>query len=76
MTPRMAKVIGVVNGVNLDFATPSPYVSGSLRAFLNGRLVTQWLDDGFNEVDPSAGTFRMKVAPIAGDTLYGFYEEV
>ena len=67
------EAVGVANGSNVWFTTDKSYVPGTLRVFLNGRLVTKRLDDGFAEEWPPA--FRMKVAPKSTDSLFVFYEE-
>lgn len=76
MSNKFIEAIGTIDGVNRDFETPIPYVTGTLNVFRNGRLVTKILEDGFDELVPSVGTFRMKVAPELDDTLFCFYEEV
>lgn len=73
MANKFVEAIGLIDGFNRDFETPTPYVAGTLNAFRNGRLVTKVLEDGFNELVPSTGTFRMKVAPELDDTLFCFY---
>lgn len=71
---KLLEVSGVINGVNLDFST-LPYVTGTLRVLLNGRIVARDLDDGYTETTPAVGSFRMKIPPIVGDTLFAFFEE-
>lgn len=75
MSNKFVEAIGSIDGINRDFETSTPYVAGTLNAFRNGCLVTKVLDDGFDEIDPNAGTFRMKVAPELDDTLFCFYGE-
>jgi len=82
MSGRIDEAVGVIDGSNLDFSTPDPYVAGTLVVFLNGRQLTAARDNGWVEVDPDAGTFRMKIPPKAalpgvvedgGDTLFAYY---
>lgn len=73
---NLREVTGVIDGANRDFATPTGYVALSLRVLLNGRIVARDHDDGYDEQVPAVGAFRMKIAPIVGDTLFAFYEEV
>ncbi len=75
MPNKFVEAIGTIDGVNRDFVTPTSYVSGTLNAFRNGRLVTKVLEDGFEEIVPNLGTFMMKVAPELNDVLFCFYGE-
>ena len=61
---RLERALGTIDGVNVDFTTPSPYISGSLNIFRNGQLLDQSSENGWTEVDPNAGTFRMKIPPL------------
>jgi len=72
---RFLEALEAPDGARTDFTAPSPYLAGTLRAFRNGRLVATDQDDGFLELAPAAGTFRMRRAPLTGDTLFAFYEE-
>ena len=71
----LVEALGAVDGANRDFAAPEPYEPGTLRALRNGRLLSRDFDDGYEEVDPSAGTFRLRVAPKTGDVIFCFYVE-
>lgn len=75
MSNKFVEAIGSIDGVNRDFETPTSYVTGTLNVFRNGRIVTKVLEDGFEEIVPSTGTFRMKAAPELNDVLFCFYEE-
>jgi hypothetical protein len=44
-----------------------------LRVLINGIFQRATLDDGFVESAPPE--FEMKVAPVAGDTVWTFYRE-
>lgn len=79
---RIDEAIGAVDGANRVFATPFPYVAGTLIAILNGRQLDDSLDNGWVELDPNAGTFELKVAPSGprtspddpGDLVSAYYE--
>jgi hypothetical protein len=69
--PRIEDAIGVIDGVNKDFTTSLDYTAGTLNVWVNGVLVRQQDDDGWNET--GANSFSMKEAPRLGDTLRVFY---
>jgi hypothetical protein len=80
---RLEQAIGTIDGVNRDFRTPTYYRAGSLVVFLNGQQLKRQLDNGWDEVDQSLGTFRMKVAPRGprpgsvddpGDVLFVYFD--
>jgi len=80
---RITQALGPVNGVNRDFNSPTHFRPGSLVCFLNGQQLKRTLDNGWEEVDPTLGIFRMKVAPVGprpgalddpGDVLFVFYD--
>jgi len=70
---KFVQAVGVIDGVNRDFSTQTPYVSLTLRVLRNGLVVKRELEDGFLEI--SSSEFQMKRAPVLGDTLFTFYEE-
>lgn len=70
---RFEEAVGAINGTNVAFSTAGPYLAGSLRVLRNGRLVSQPDDDGFLELNPTLGTFQMKLAPVALDVLFAFW---
>ena len=83
MAGRLDQAIGTVDGVNQDFSTPAAFAPGSLVVFLNGQQLKRDLDNGWDEIDPSAGTFRMKIPPDGprpgstddpGDVLFCYYD--
>ena len=83
MASRLEPAIGDVDGVNRDFSLPSAYRAGSLVVFLNGQQLKRELENGWEELDPAAGTFRMKLPPVParpgssddpGDVLYGYFD--
>jgi len=69
--PVQAKAGGDIDGVNVDFTTPSAYIPGSLWAYLNGQLIDRDADDGPTET--GGNTFRLRKAPIAGDVVHVWY---
>jgi hypothetical protein len=48
------------DGTTTDFTTDWPYVSGSLRVYVDGVQII----NGLTEVDPDAGTFSLDFAPL------------
>jgi hypothetical protein len=72
---HLVEAIGDVDGVNRDFSASEPYEPGTLRALRNGRLLSRDFEDGYDELDPSLGTFRLRVAPRVGDVIFCFYVE-
>jgi len=82
MPSRLEPVAGVVDGVNRDFSVPTHYRADSLVVFLNGQQLKRELENGWVELDPDAGTFRMKLPPLPsqgaaddpGDVLYAYYD--
>lgn len=73
-TARIESLAGACNGSNRTFTTPSAYVAGSLRVFVNG--VEYASDDtayGWSEV--STTTLLLSTAPLSGDTIAAFYNE-
>jgi hypothetical protein len=73
---HLVEAAGPVDGSNRDFAAPESYEPNSLRALWNGRLLSRDFEDGYEEVDPTLGTFRLRRAPKVGDNVFVFYEEV
>lgn len=65
--------IGVINGFNTAFSTPSSYQSGTLRVFLNGQLIGPGDDDGPTET--GADSFSVGLPPVTGDNLRVRYLE-
>lgn len=72
MVSSLIAAVGLVDGANVNFTTPSAYVSGSLSVWINGRLLQAELDNGFTEgVSPA---FSFKVAPRLGSYIHCAYE--
>jgi len=75
--PRIEEGVGVIDGVNVTFYTPTaPYGIGSVRYYLNGQLQTE---DNVVEVDPASGEVRVdgngQVPPRPGDVVQFFYDD-
>lgn len=60
-------VTGLVNGSNTVFATPQPYVGGTLEVYVNGQK--QVRTTHFTETTPSNGAFTLSDAPLTGDVI-------
>lgn len=41
-----------------------PYIPGTVRVFINGKLTCSTDDDGWNELDPNLGTVQLKETPL------------
>lgn len=71
--PVLAEAIGAIDGVNVDYTTPTVYSPGTLWVYINGLLVEQ---DGVEGVDELGGNaFRLREALRTGDTLHVYYQE-
>jgi hypothetical protein len=72
--PRFENALGVVDGINLTFYTPTfPYRSNSLVVFFNGQLKRADLLDGWVETNNFTGRFDLYIAPLDTDVLQVFY---
>lgn len=71
---NIVKLIGVIDGINQSFTTPTNYIPGSLRLIWNGQVVESddelqgWSETGENAVATT-------IAPQTGDILQAFYQE-
>lgn len=64
-TPRFEVALGVSDGVNLVFFTPTaPYLPGSVAVFLNGQLKRADFMDGWAETNPVTGEVTLLIAPL------------
>lgn len=71
---KLKLLSGIINDVNKIFTTPSNFVSGSIKVFLNGQSYEP--DDenyGWSEVDEQ--TIEMDNAPLTNDVLQAFYQD-
>lgn len=65
-------VSGLVNGVNTLFATPSRYMSTTIRMIVNGQIYEPD-DDSFGWVEISDIMIQFFNAPQIGDVIQAFY---
>lgn len=70
--PVLTEAIGVIDGSNVDFTTPSPYYPGTLFSYLNGLLQRQSDEDG--PIEMGDNRVRMRIAPRSTDTLHFYYD--
>jgi hypothetical protein len=72
---QILPALGLINGANTAFTTPTPYSPGSLRVIHNGQLLEI---DCAEEVSPSAGTWTWldPQPPRPGDTVTVLYDDV
>ena len=71
MGPIFRKLEGIPDGNLKLFQTPTDYVAGSVKIFLNGILLEKDLSDGWSELGNRK--ILMKVAPVPTDTLQAYY---
>ena len=71
MIPTICPLVGVTNGYNVVFDTPSQYASGSVRVFRNGVALQPTLADGF--VEAGGTKLLMKQAPKSTDVMSAYY---
>ncbi len=61
---------GLVNGSNTLFTVSAgKYVSGTLKVYLNGQLMTQGTGEDWVETSPTSGTFTFNIAPETDDEI-------
>ena len=60
------ELVGAIDGVNKIFTTPGgvAYKLGSTTLWIDGQQLVRQFDDGWSEIDPSAGSIETKVAPV------------
>jgi hypothetical protein len=67
---------GARNGVNTEYTvSQGSYISGTVKVYLNGQLLTQGSAEDWHEASAVAGTIHMWVAPEATDEItvtYGY----
>jgi len=68
-------VSGVIDGANTDFATPTDFTSGTLRAVINGATYPVD-DDQFGLTELSSNSFRLNTAPKVGFIVQALYSEI
>jgi len=73
--PLIQPMSGPVNGANTIFETPTAYVPGSVRVFINGQLKRVDLEDGWTEL--GGRRVRLKEAPLPApgsvDVVQAYY---
>ncbi len=71
---KILALVGVVDGANRTFTTPTQYTAGTLRVVWNGQVYEP--DDdlkGWLEIDNQ--TIETTIAPKTGDVLQAFYND-
>lgn len=70
----IVELIGDVDGVNPDFITPTVYISGTLRAIVNGVVYdSSHPYYGWTEIDNTS--IQMVTPPEAGSRMQAFIRE-
>jgi len=72
---RIVTAGGAIDGVNVKFYTPVPYVPGSTAYILNGRIHRPDFDDGYVESNPGVGEITVNEAPLDGDVVQIFFTD-
>jgi len=67
-------ITGAINGANKAFTVPGPYISGTLKVFLQGQLQVQGTGENWTETSPDARTFGFVVAPPTDTVVTATYE--
>jgi hypothetical protein len=68
--PRKVLAIGVLDGVNKTYSTPSTFVAGTVVPFINGKA-----SFGRKASETPPTTFDLTVAPLASDEVAVYYQE-
>lgn len=70
---QILPAIGVIDGANTSYQTPTPYKPTTLRVLLNGQLLQL---DCHQEDDPTTGawTWLDPQPPRPGDSVYVLYD--
>ncbi|QQG43387.1 MAG: hypothetical protein HYW45_04325 [Candidatus Daviesbacteria bacterium] len=66
---------GVINGVNVNFATAFPYIGGTLQVYRDGQLMKPGAGNDYVETDPSSGLFDFVIAPATNSNLQVSYQK-
>jgi hypothetical protein len=68
-------LVGVVDGINTTFTTPSNFVPGTSRIIINGQVYEPNDSEfGWSEIDNE--TIELTNAPLTGDVLQAFYQNL
>jgi len=71
---KIVDLIGVPDGVEREFVTPSAFAPDTIKVFWNG--VEYRADDDLKGwVEVSTSRIRFNVAPLANDILQAYYHE-
>lgn len=74
MSAVIKRLIGVVDGSNTSFSTPTPFILGSFRPIWGG--VTYEKDHPrFGCVENSSTSISLNTPPETGEEMQGFYIE-
>jgi hypothetical protein len=65
-------IIGARDGVNTNFSTTSPYITGTTRVYLNGQRLTP--GSGYDYTEVSTNQISLFYAPVSSDQLIIEYE--
>jgi hypothetical protein len=71
---KMLALVGEADGINRIFETPSKFVVGTLRVFVNGQAC-EATDDRKGWHEQSDNVVVMTRAPRSGDVLQAFYQD-
>ena len=65
-------IIGAKDGINTNFSTTSPYITGTTRVYLNGQRLTP--GSGYDYLEVSSNQIGLFYAPVPSDRLIIEYE--
>ena len=65
-------IVGARDGVNTNFSTTSPYITGTTRVYLNGQRLTPGSGYDYLELNPTQ--ISLFYAPLPSDRLIIEYE--
>lgn len=66
---------GVINGINVNFATAFPYIGGTLQVYRDGQLMKPGAGNDYIETDPANGLFDFVVAPSTNSNIQVSYQK-
>jgi hypothetical protein len=71
---KMVALVGITNGINRVFETPTHYVANSIRLFINGQSCERD-DERKGWIETSDTAIETTRAPRDGDVLQAFYAD-
>jgi hypothetical protein len=71
---KIVALIGPCNGVNTTFETPTRFVAGTLRVFMNGQACES-ADGRKGWAEITDNVLQMVLPPVPGDVLQAFYAD-